>query len=261
MITSSQNPLVKRLRKLSRAKDRAREGLLLLEGTHLLEEALRVGWPLEIVCYTPDWAQAHPELLSTIEQQAEMNCQECSPEVVAAITTTVSPDGVVAAAQRDWSGRPTLAAKSLTLVLETLQDPGNLGTIIRTAAAAGSDGLLLSADSADPENPKVLRASAGTWFHCPMQRVTVLSETIQALKAQGMQAIATLPTAPLTYWQQDLRPPTLILLGNEGAGLSPELIDLADHQVSVPLSPGVESLNVGITAALLLYEARRQRSF
>ncbi len=259
--TSSQNPLLKQLRKLSRAKDRLREGLLLLEGSHLVEEALRVGWPLAAVCHTADWAQAHPELLAALARQSDLAYRLCTPEVLASIATTVAPDGVVAAARRDWSGRPALHIGSLAFALETLQDPGNLGTIIRTSVAAGSDGLLLSADSVDPESPKVLRASAGAWFHCPLQVTENLGQSVQALQAQGIQIVATLPDAPLSYWQLDLHPPTLVLLGNEGSGLSEALVNLADHRVSVPVSPQVESLNVAITAALLLYEAKRQRSW
>ncbi|HEY9654911.1 MAG TPA: RNA methyltransferase, partial [Crinalium sp.] len=145
------------------------------------------------------------------------------------------------------------------LVLETIQDPGNLGTMIRTAAATGAEGLLLSADSVDFDHPKVLRSSAGQWFKLPMGMNADLQSALRHYQQQGMQIIAAVPTAPLTYWQVDLRQPTLILLGNEGAGLSPALTALADKKVTIPLNPGVESLNVAIAAALILYEAKRQR--
>jgi RNA methyltransferase, TrmH family len=153
----------------------------------------------------------------------------------------------------------TLTFQSFGLVLETIQDPGNLGTTIRTAAAAGVEGLILSDDSVDLDHPKVLRASAGQWFRLPMAVSGNLVQTVADYRRQGFQTIATLPQAKLSYWDLDLSKPTLVLMGNEGAGLSAQLADLADHQVSIPLAPGVESLNVGVCTALMLYEVRRQR--
>lgn len=176
-----------------------------------------------------------------------------------AIATTVQPDGVVATAGSRQLHSPPFGLQSLGLGLETLQDPGNLGTIIRTAAAAGVEGLLLSRDSVDLENPKVLRASAGQWFRLPMSIYPDLAAEIDSYRQRGFQIVATLPTASQTYWDLSFKVPTLILLGNEGAGLSPNLARQADHQVQIPLAAGVESLNVAIAAALLLYEVQRQR--
>jgi len=256
MLTSLQNPLVKQIRKLHQAKHRRSQQRFLLEGTHLLQEALAAAWPLETVCYTPNWEQRYPDLLQQVQTQAT-RIERVTPEVLQAIATTVQPDGIVATA-RSRQPQP-FTCQNLGLVLETLQDPGNLGTIIRTAAAAGAEGLLLSDDSADLENPKVLRSSAGQWFRLPMTVCSDLAEQVKAYRERGFQIVATLPTATRTYWQLDLKGPTLILLGNEGAGLSPHLAALADQQVRIPLAAGVESLNVAIAAALLLYEVQRQR--
>lgn len=258
MLTSLQNPLIKQIRKLQSTKERHKQQLFLLEGTHLLEEACAVNYPLEVVCCTPEWQANHPQLW-------ELVCSLCdrseivSPEVLSAIATTVQPDGVVATAKR---GEPThqVPYTGIVLALETIQDPGNLGTMIRTAAAAGAAGLWLSQDSVDLDNPKVLRASAGQWFRLATAVSADLQQTVQNCQQAGMQVVATLPTAELTYWQVDWQKPSLILLGNEGAGLSADLAAMADMQVKIPLSPGVESLNVAIAAALMLYEAQRQRS-
>jgi TrmH family RNA methyltransferase len=217
-----------------------------------------VDYPLVIVCCTPEWQLLHQQLWEQACQRAE-RAEVVSPEVLKAIATTVQPDGVVATAKRRSSQPVPLS--SLALALETVQDPGNLGTMIRTAAAAGAAGLWLSEDSVDLDNPKVLRASAGQWFRLPMAVSPDLKTTIRECQQAGMQVVATLPSATLTYWEVDWRRPTLILLGNEGAGLSAELAKLAELQVRIPLSSGVESLNVAIAAALLLYEAQRQKSF
>ncbi|MFO5472342.1 MAG: TrmH family RNA methyltransferase, partial [Dolichospermum sp.] len=214
---------------------------------------------LDAVCCTPQWQETHPQLWKII-------CGQCyrveivSPEVLAAMATTVNPDGIVAIAQREAQARQ-IPVTGLVLALETVQDPGNLGTMIRTASAAGASGLWLSADSVDLDHPKVLRASAGQWFRLNMAVSQDLKATVKENQQAGMQVVATLPNADLTYWQVDWCKPSLILLGNEGAGLSTDLTALADIQVKIPLSPGVESLNVGVTAALMLYEAHRQRIY
>jgi TrmH family RNA methyltransferase len=105
------------------------------------------------------------------------------------------------------------------------------------------------------DHPKVLRATAGQWFRLPMQTISAL----ESLKSLDVQLVATVPTAPLNYWELDLRQPTVFLMGNEGAGLSQQAMDLATHQVKIPLAADVESLNVAIATAVLLYEAKRQR--
>ena len=118
----------------------------------------------------------------------------------------------------------------------------------------------MSRDSVDFDNPKVLRASVGEWFRLPMAIDCNLQQVVTAHQQQGVKIVATLPQANKTYWSIDYTRPTLILLGNEGAGLSTELIALADEHIQIPLLSGVESLNVAISAALILYEARRQGS-
>lgn len=257
MLTSLQNSLVKQIRKLHSAKERHQQGLFLLEGTHLLEEALAVGYPLETVCCTPDWQAAHQALWEDAERKCDRT-EIVSEEVLTALTTTVQPDGVVATAKRDLQ-TVKIPTNGLVLALETIQDPGNLGTIIRTAAAAGASGLWVSKNSVDLDNPKVLRASAGQWFRLPMDNSENLKDTVEISKNAGMQIVATLPSATLTYWEVDWCKPSLILLGNEGAGLSRELAATADVTVNIPQSTGVESLNVAIASALLLYEAQRQK--
>jgi TrmH family RNA methyltransferase len=258
ILTSRNNPLVKQIRHLHQVKGRREQQLFLLEGTHLVEEACQVGYPLQVVCCTKQWQESHTHLWAQLAHHAD-RLEFVSPEVLTALTTTLHPDGVVATAPYRFDRAPTWPL-SLALVLETLQDPGNLGTIVRTAAATSVEGLWISQDSVDLAHPKVLRASAGQWFRLPTAVSADLRTVVQTARAKGMQVIATTPTAKLTYWQADLTHPTVFLLGNEGAGLSQGLQDLADFQVQIPLAAGVESLNVAIAAALLLYETRRQRN-
>jgi RNA methyltransferase, TrmH family len=258
MLTSTQSPLVKLFKKLQTAKDRRETQLFLLEGTHLIEEACTVHYPLQTVCCTEKWQEHHPELWSQLIA-TEARVELVSDEVIRSIATTVNPDGIVAIAARLALDPPPIPAR-LTLVLSKIQDPGNLGTIIRTAAAVGVDGLWVSQDSVDLDNPKVLRASAGQWFRLAMGVSDNLPELISSYKQEGVQIVSTTSHTQTSYWDVKLTKPTLILLGNEGAGLSEDLAALANLQVMIPMSVRVESLNVATAAALMLYEVRRQRS-
>ncbi len=257
LLTSTQNPLVKQMRRLHNAKERQQEQLFLLEGTHLIQEAAATSYPLHTLCATPDWQTAHANLWQNITAERRELVTE---KVLAAMATTVHPDGVMAIAPRLTRNPPPLAG-NLVLAIERLQDPGNLGTIMRTAAAANVDGLWVSADSVALDHPKVLRASAGQWFRLAMAASDDLLTVIKNYQQQGGQVVATGMQATADYWQVDFTKPTLILLGNEGSGLSSALLAQSDRVVKVPMQPGVESLNVSITAALLLYEARRQQRY
>ena len=258
MLTSTKNPLVKQIRKLHSTKERHKQGLFLVEGTHLVEEACEVDYPLVAVCCTPHWQDSHQVLWETVCNQSD-RAEVVSQEVLNVIATTVQPDGIVATVRRG-SHSTQVPFSRVVMALETIQDPGNLGTIIRSSMAAGSAGLWVSGNSVDLDNPKVLRASAGQWFRLPMAVSDDLKLTVEQAQQAGMQVIATLPSANLTYWEIDWQKPSLILLGNEGAGLSAELAAMADLQVNIPLHPGVESLNIAIAGSLMLYEALRQRS-
>jgi TrmH family RNA methyltransferase len=257
MLTSRQNPLVKQIRKLHQSKQRHKQDLFLLEGTNLLEIASKINFPLLSLCATPTWKAKHDQLWEQLILQTE-RFEIVNEEVIKAIATTVNPDGVVAtASRRNWQQSSPQIVK-LGLLLEKIQDPGNLGSIIRTAVATGVEGLWLTPDSVDLDHPKVMRASAGEWFRLKMNVCDNPVKLIKEYQQQGVQVIATTANAAKLYWDLDFSSPSLILMGNEGNGLSLELINLADEQVKIPLLKEVESLNVAIATALLLYEYRRQ---
>ena len=259
ILTSIKNPLIKQVRKLQRSKERQKQNLLLIEGTNLIESAFQADYKLDIIFYTERWQKHHQSLSKTIAEQ-DVRTELVSQEVLSAIATTVNPDGIVAVAPRPNPAKSTLSLKRIGIAVERLQDPGNLGTIVRTAVAANVDCLWLSADSVDFFSPKVLRSSVGQWFKLPVAIEQDLSELVKQQQQQGIQVIATSSQANQTYWEVDFTRPSLILLGNEGAGLSSELIGLADQEIMIPLANQVESLNVAVASALLLYEAQRQKS-
>jgi TrmH family RNA methyltransferase len=248
---------------LHRSSGRLEQGLLLLEGTHLLQEALNLGLRPELVLATPDWLERHGALLARLPAPGRL--RTASPEVLAAATTTRHPDGVLltlAMAQLPAAAAGA-SAPGFVLALDRLQDPGNLGTLLRTALAAGVERVWL-AEGADPLQPKVLRASSGAALALPIERMTAASllSRLAGVQACGVQVVAAVvPEAAgevRPYWELDWCHPTVLLLGNEGAGLAPELARLADRWVTIPHSPAVESLNVAAAAALLLLERPRQ---
>jgi RNA methyltransferase, TrmH family len=256
VLTSRQNPLVKDIVRLQEQKERQRSGLMLLEGTNLLTEALAVDWPLETICYTEAWAERYPGLLKSFSGHRT----ECvTSALMEALSTTVTPDGVVATALRklpDWQTQ--MAQGTLWIIAETLQDPGNLGTLLRTATATGA-GIVLSSDSVDPTHPKVLRATAGQWFRRPPALAPDLLVVVDYCQRHGISTYATTGQAIPCFWDVDYRGPVAFVLGSEGRGLGPALLNQIPNQVSIPMEAGVESLNVGISAAVLLYEVQRQR--
>ncbi|MFQ6537591.1 MULTISPECIES: TrmH family RNA methyltransferase [Aphanothece] len=261
VIASRRNPLVRRLRQLHQPRGRREQGLALLEGTHLVEEVSRLALePRELVA-TPAWFDAHAALLEGLA--GSWRPVAVTPEVLDAVATTEHPDGVVLTLPLptpSWGP----ARPGLVLALDALQDPGNLGTLMRTALAAQVQALWL-AEGADPLQPKVLRASAGAALALPTRRCSraELVDKLNALAGQSaLQVVATLPphSGALPYWQLDWRRPTVLLLGQEGAGLAPELVERATHRVTIPHSAAVESLNVAVAAAPLLLERWRQQA-
>ena len=258
-LTSRRNPLVTRLRDLHTNAGRSRQGLLLLEGTHLVQEVVRLGLQPELLLATPAWCERHGELLASLPAATPL--RQATVEVLEAAASTRHPDGVLLTLVPPAPAAPPASSEAppFVLGLDRLQDPGNLGTLLRTALAAGVQQVWLG-EGADPLAPKVLRASAGAALALPLLRLTseALLNRVEQAHQGGMQIVAAAAAAPRPYWQIDWCGPTLLLLGNEGAGLAAPLLALADHQVSIPHGVSVESLNVAVAAAPLLLERWRQ---
>lgn len=251
LITSRRNPLVKQSRQLHTTRGRREAGMLLLEGTHLLQEALRHGLSLQQVVFTQRWGETHANLLAQVPPCLQ---QPVSEGVLAAVATTVHPDGVAATAllpQTPWPWQPRFL-----LALDHVQDPGNLGNLLRTALAAEVDGVVL-AQCADPWQPKVLRAAAGASFALPIRQVPNLEPMLVEAHDQGLRTMATCVAGGLPYTQLDWSLPSLLVLGNEGSGLSAAVVSHCQVAVSIPHSGAVNSLNVAAAGALLLFERLR----
>lgn len=267
IIQSVQNEWVKSLRKLHNRADRIERKCFLIEGTHAVEEAIATQWPLLSVIFEARWGQSHKAILSPLKAQAvfpKTTLQPVSEEVIRKLSTTNSPCSVIGLAAipdrmfQTHEAQDLTADASFLIAVESLQDPGNLGTLIRVSAASGFGQIVLSSDSVDPTNPKVLRSTAGQWFRSPPIVTDSLATWIRERKSAGFQVIAASPEGK-SMWDCDLTRKTILLLGNEGGGLSQNLRADATGTIAVPMAAGVESLNVAVSGALIAYEALRQR--
>ena len=255
-IQSGQNAIVKSTIKLQRMSECQKRGEFLVEGTHALSEAISTGWSLAAVFMTESWLLGNSQLLA---QQNKSTAQYVvTPELLIKIATTTTPDGVVAIGRFDTTDQPRIPELDLAIALDRVQDPGNVGTLVRSATATGAGPVFLSPDSVSPHHPKVVRATVGQWFRNPPVSIE-LDALLQHARSKSIQ-IAVADSVGKSFWDCDFTPPTLIVLGNEGQGISQKIRSQADTVVSIPMHSGVESLNVATTGSILLYEARRQRA-
>jgi TrmH family RNA methyltransferase len=257
LIRSRSNPLVRRLRAL---KDKAGGDLMLLEGPKLVTEALASDVDLVEAAASPRLAQGgHAGLMDALRGRA-VPVRLMDDGVLASLSEVETSQGLLALARRPVFEEERIFRETpLVLVAAGIQDPGNLGALLRTAEAAGATGAYLTDDAADPFSWKALRGSMGSAFRLPHRRRLRTAEALARLEARGVSVVAADPGAARRYDESDLRGPVAILLGPEGTGLSPAMRARASASVSIPMARGVESLNVGVAAGVLLFEAARQR--
>ncbi|SNS97505.1 RNA methyltransferase, TrmH family [Granulicella rosea] len=252
VITSRANPSVKQLRAAFAGQARLSGGLVAIEGDHLVLEALQSGMVLKTVFISerrpvPDEVPKSVEVLRLANDVFRSCVETQSPQGIAALL--VPPVGSV---------EKMLRNTPLILVAQALQDPGNLGTLVRSAEAFGATGVLTTLGGVSPWNQKCIRASAGSVFRLPVAQAD--EAAVALLKSHKVQFLAAMPTNAIPIEQADLKLPTALLIGNEGAGLDAEWTALADRRITIPTPGRVESLNAAVAGSLLLYEASRQRA-
>jgi RNA methyltransferase, TrmH family len=267
-ITSAANPKVKQWSALLTKRGREEQQAFLLEGIHLVQEALRSGAGVHTVLYALD--KGIPAELSVYSQMesggahgaGRVDWVGVSDAVLSKCTETQTPQGVVAVCRKlAWSGEDFLAQQdALVVAVDGVQDPGNLGTIIRTADAVGATGVLLGRGTVDLYNPKTVRSTMGSLFHLPVAECE-LRDLLPAAKERGIRLVGTRLEASRHCYELDMREPTWFLMGNEGSGLSPDIASYVNTDVIIPMRGKAESLNVAMAASVLLYEAMRQRHY
>ncbi|MBW7476531.1 RNA methyltransferase [Paenibacillus oenotherae] len=240
-------------------KHRDRNGKFIVEGVHLLQEALQAGAHVDTVVF--DSERGIPDELQDLLQEASCELVETTHAVIAKCTGTDTPPpvfGVVSKFALDASA--LFASNSFVVVLDGVRDPGNVGTIIRSADAAGADAVILGRGCVDLYNPKTVRSTMGSLFHLPIIE-SDLSTLLPEAKSHGIRLVGTSLQATSTCYSYDWRGPVWMLLGNESNGLSAESLRLVDDHVIIPMRGGSESLNVAMAGTVLLYEAMRQRHY
>jgi TrmH family RNA methyltransferase len=252
MITSAQNERVKYIRSLARRRVRQREGRFVVEGTRLVDEVVRAGIKPALLFYTEGWAQtAEGKRLLPHLRPAEEGDWLVSDAVLAACADTQAPQGVVAVLPwLDLAPRP-----GVILILDRLRDPGNLGTILRSAEAAGVGLVCLAPGTVDPYNPKVVRGAMGAHFRLP---TSSLDWPTIAERVAGRAVWLADSAGEVTYEAVDWTQPSALIVGSEAAGVGRDAAALATGRVSIPMMGGAESLNAAMAATVILFEAARQ---
>ncbi len=256
-ITSASNPIIKELRSLADKKGRLQEKALLLEGLRLVEDAADFGADIRYFVVSDNYLGRNESLLSRFPHHRVILLPD---DLFRRVGGTENPQGIIAVVElptHDQAG--ILSQVNRIIVLEGLQDPGNVGTIIRTADACGFDAILLSKDCVDPYNPKVIRSTMGSLFHLPVLICEDIYQTLEALKKRSIQIIAAHPREAMPCWEADLSKDIALVIGNEGNGLTECMLNLSDKKVMIPMCGRTESLNASTAAAMLLYEGMRQR--
>ncbi len=255
MITSSQNPKIKRIRLLqSQSRARKEQAVFVLEGIRLLEEALNAGVLPELLLTEPGIDQRAQDLIQGFRGLG-VEIEVTTPEIFSSASDTMTPQGVLGVFPQFQLDPPP--EPDFLLILDEIRDPGNLGTLLRSAAAAGADCVIVTPGTADYFSPKVTRAAMGAHFHLP-----ILTATLPEIEdhARGMTLYLADMNRGKSCWETDLTQPIGIIIGGEAHGPGQAARRLAEGEIHIPLNQGTESLNAASAGAILLFEVRRQRS-
>lgn len=259
MITSTSNSRIKEIRRLqSSSRARRESNSFVVEGLRLVEEAAGSGWPVRLVLHTPQQEARGQELLDLFRQRG-VQVESVSEQVLRSASDTQSPQGLLALVERQPPAAHT--ALDFLLILDNLRDPGNLGSILRTAAAAGVQLAVLTPGCADPYAPKVLRGGMGAHFRLALRQESW--PAIADLCAQNtppLQVFLAQSSGELPYTAANFRQPLALLIGSEAHGAGRQAHQLSQQGIYIPMHKQVESLNAAAAAAVLLFEAARQRS-
>ncbi len=256
-ITSVHNPRIQTIRALlNRREERRERGWFVVEGVRLVEEGVQSGWQAVMTVYSSDLSARGQALLPALaDQGAEVF--EVPSSLLKQISDTETPQGILTVfARRAWSLPDPL---HFVVIADNLRDPGNLGTLLRSAAAAGAQTVWLTSGTVDAFSPKVLRAGMGAHFRLPVQEVSL--EWLQDVRSThpGLRFLLAEAEKGIPCWEADLRQPLALVIGGEAEGASPAMRALVDEYLTIPMPGKSESLNAAVAAGILLFEVVRQR--
>ncbi|MFA5576265.1 MAG: RNA methyltransferase [Tissierellaceae bacterium] len=262
VISSIKNPLIKNIRSLHRRRERFKNKAFIIEGIKVVAEALEQGYPIRNIIYTDQLLAVKDgeELFKKIQDLP--NTIYVADKVFKEISDTENPQGLLAIAEMKnlkieeikMGGLPFL------IYLNRLQDPGNMGTIIRTADAFKADGIIIGQGSVDPYNPKVVRATMGSIFRLPIIYEPQDYEDLEHLKARGLHIYSSSLEGSRPIYHIDFQRGFVLVIGNESNGIDEKIAAMSHSLIKVPMPGGAESLNAGIAASIIMYEAMKQRA-
>ena len=256
MITSNQNSKIKLVRALlGRVKERREANAFVIEGVRLFEEAVNSNWEIKFVLYDETLSGRGKSKISSLKSQ-DVEVEEVSASVMKSISETESPQGILAVLK--FSQLPIPNSPNFILIPDQIRDPGNLGTLLRSAIATGVQAVLIPPETTDAFAPKVLRSGMGAHFKLPIQEMS-WEEIQEVVKSEILQVLIA-DMDGVSCWETDLRKPTALIIGNEAEGASESARKLANGKISIPMSGDIESLNAGVAGSVLMFEVLRQRT-
>lgn len=254
-IESKDNKLYKTIKKLKEKKYRIKEGKFILEGFRIIEEAVKAKIDIEYIIITEDNLSNLKES-EYLRDRSEDKIILISENLFISLSSTENPQGILAIAK--FKNIEENLNGDFYVVCDKVQDPGNLGTIIRTAHAAGVDGIILTKGTVDIYNEKTIRSTMGSIFYIPIYYDDSKFTIIKKLKDKGVALVTTSLQESKNFFNENLKGKVMLAVGNEGNGISEELFNLADKKVKIPMPGGAESLNVAVASAIILFEKVRQ---
>jgi TrmH family RNA methyltransferase len=260
MITSAANPLVKRIRLLAERRHRRQQGSFVVEGTQPVGRAFEAGWDVEVLIVAPALLTETASAIVASQQAQGTRVARMSAELFGRISDREGPSGLAAIVRGGLTPADELPVEpdSVYVALHEVGNPGNLGTIIRTADATGAAGIILIGDTADPFAPAAVKASMGSLFAVRVAHMPDTGTFFGWAREAGVQVVATSRRADSEHWSTRYRSPLAILFGSEGAGLPADVLARADQRIRIPMTGTPESLNLAVATGVMLYEVWRQ---
>lgn len=261
-ITSKDNFIIKKVRQLKTKKGRDKYNEFLVEGLHLIEESIKNNIEINFIVYCDTFLMnAYNEELISYLHEKNVHIYNISDQQFKQITETETPQGILGVVKKPCFDLHQVLSepKNNILILDRIQDPGNMGTILRTADAAGINSVIIIKGSVDIYLPKTIRAAAGSIFRLPILHMDNPSSVMFLLKKYKKKAIATSPKAACFYYDLPLAEDVALIIGNEANGVSQEFLEQVNHVVKIPMLRNTESLNASIAASIVMYEMVRQK--
>ncbi len=251
-IESKNNNLFKEIKKLKEKKHRVKNNKYIIEGLRFVDEALKSGVSIDSIIFTENFKEKNEEFFSNIPENIRLI--QMNEALLKQLCSTENPQGVLGVVNMQ---NKELKGGELVILVDKVQDPGNMGTIIRTAHAAGASGIIMTKGTVDIYNDKTLRSTMGSIFYIPVVEDNSL-EYVKSLKEEGYKLVVSSLQGKNNFFEENLQGKVIIAVGNEGNGVSDEVYEISDIKVKIPMPGNAESLNVAVATSVMIYEKIRQ---